>query len=90
MNEVSAKRLLELVLWITENYCGYSLLDICADITGNNKLTSKELLNSLTPTAYNRLKNALDKKYIEISHLKKLIAHYETFLNEKKKAKDKP
>lgn len=86
MTEVSAKRLLDLVLWITERYWGYNLLDICDDILENNKLTPKELVNCLSPVAYERLRKALFKKYIDIPQLKKLIVHYETFLNENKKS----
>lgn len=86
MKEILAKRLLDLVLWITEKYWGYNLLDICADILENNKLTTEELLNCLSPAAYNRLRNELVKKYIDIPQHKKLIVHYEKFLNENKKS----
>lgn len=83
MNEESAITLLDLILWITEKYWGYSLLDICTDITENNKLTAKELVHCLTPVAYAQLTHELREKYINQPYLKKLIAHYETFLNAK-------
>lgn len=85
MTDELAKRLLDLVLWITEKYWGYKLSDICTDITGNNKLTAEELANCLTPTAIAQLMNELRKKYLDRPHLEKLIMHYETFLDVKKK-----
>lgn len=88
MNEESAKALLDLVLWITEKYWGYSLLDICGDILENNKLTAEELVNCLTPEAYTQLLHELREKYLNKPHLKKLIVHYETFLKANKKAQE--
>lgn len=86
MTDDLAKRLIDTVIFITEKYWGHSLVDICADMTGNDKLTSEELVNYLTPEANMRLKRALYKKYIDIPYIKKLITYYETFLNENKKS----
>ena len=87
MTEVSAKRLLDLVIWITEKYWDYSLLDICTGILETDKLTAEELLKCLTPEANAQLSQELRKKYINRPYLEKLIKHYETFLNLNKKAR---
>ena len=59
----------------------YSILDICTEILGTEKVTADELICSLTPKAYNQLKYELRKKYPQQSALKKLIRRYEIFLN---------
>jgi hypothetical protein len=86
MTDELAKRLLDTVIFVTEKYWGYSLLDICGDIIENNKLTAEELVNCLTPVAYAQLTHELREKYLNKPHLKKLIVYYETFLKANKKA----
>lgn len=86
MSEVSAKRLLDLVIWITEKYWDHSLLDICSEILGADKVTADELLKCLTPEANAQLMHELRQKYLHRPVLEKLIKHYETFLNIKEKS----
>lgn len=87
MTDELARRLIETVIYVTEKYWGHSLLDICADMTGNDKLTSDELVKYLSPITMSLLERELKKKYIDRPYLEKLIKHYETFLNIKKKAR---
>lgn len=87
MTDELARRLIDTVIYVTEKYWGHSLLDICADMTGNDKLTSEELVKYLSPITMSLLEHELMKKYINRPYLEKLIAQYETFLNINKKAR---
>ena len=87
MTDELARRLIDTVIYVTEKYWGHSLVDICADMTGNDKLTAEEFVKYLTPTTWSLLSHELRKKYIERPYLEKLIKHYETFLNIKEKAR---
>lgn len=86
MTDDLAKRLIDTVIYVTEKYWGHSLLDICIDMTGNDKLTSEELVKYLTPTTWSLLHHEIMKKYINRPYIEKLIKHYETFLNIKEKS----
>lgn len=87
MTDDLAKRLIDTVIFVTEKYWGHNLVDICADMTGNDKLTSEELIKYLTPETTAMLIYELKKKYLHRPILEKLIIQYETFLNLKQKAR---